>query len=94
MGNTLINAITFVHVFPNEGRSKAFMLGDDNLFMSNIDYKESDIIKDYADYGLEVKVIKRRNVYESKFLQSYLVPVVIDNKLTHITYRTPGRAIC
>lgn len=44
------------------------MLGDDNLFMSNIDYNESDIIKDYADYGLEVKVIKRKNVYESKFL--------------------------
>lgn len=44
------------------------MLGDDNLFMSNEDYKESDIIKDYADYGLEVKVIKRKNVYESKFL--------------------------
>lgn len=68
MGNTLINAITFVHVFPNKDRSRAFMLGDDNLFMSNIDYNESDIIKDYADYGLEVKVIKRKNVYESKFL--------------------------
>lgn len=68
MGNTLINAITFIHVFPNKDRSRAFMLGDDNLFMSNIDYNESDIIKDYADYGLEVKVIKRKNVYESKFL--------------------------
>lgn len=68
MGNTLINAITFVHVFPNRDRSRAFMLGDDNLFMSNIDYNESDIIKDYADYGLDVKVIKRKNVYESKFL--------------------------
>lgn len=68
MGNTLINAITFVHIFPNKDRSRAFMLGDDNLFMSNIDYNESDIIKDYADYGLDVKVIKRKNVYESKFL--------------------------
>lgn len=68
MGNTLINAITFVHIFPDTDRSRAFMLGDDNLFMSNIDYNESDIIKDYADYGLEVKVIKRKNVYESKFL--------------------------
>lgn len=35
MGNTLINAVTFKHVFKGIETSKAFMLGDDNLFMSN-----------------------------------------------------------
>ena len=70
------------------------MLGDDNLFMSNVDFDENMIIEKYRQYGLVVKVVKRENIYQSKFLQSYLLPVTINGENTHILYRTPGRAIC
>lgn len=40
MGNTLINAVTFNNVFKDTKVSTAFMLGDDNLFMSNHDMSE------------------------------------------------------
>ena len=68
MGNTLINAVTFNNVFKDTKVSTAFMLGDDNLFMSNHDMDENDIIRKYLEYGLVVKVVKRTNVYKSKFL--------------------------
>lgn len=44
------------------------MLGDDNLFMSNENLDEEWIMEQYKNYGLKVKVIKRKGVYESKFL--------------------------
>lgn len=39
------------------------MLGDDNLFMSNVDFDENMIIEKYRQYGLVVKVVKRENIY-------------------------------
>lgn len=39
------------------------MLGDDNLFASNIDYDENWIISQYEKYGLQVKVVKRQGPY-------------------------------
>jgi len=35
LGNTIINAVTFRSLFGKDEVSTAFMLGDDNLFMSN-----------------------------------------------------------
>lgn len=47
LGNTIINAVTYNNIFNREDNSMAFMLGDDNLFASNIDYDENWIIEQY-----------------------------------------------
>lgn len=77
LGNTIINAVTFRALFDKDKVSTAFMLGDDNLFMSN-DYIPPNLIKDlYKEYGLDVKVEIKEGPYLSKFLQCYLAPVKI-----------------
>lgn len=48
--------------------SYAFMLGDDNLFASNRYYDPEDIIRQYLDYGLKVKVNVHTQIINSKFL--------------------------
>lgn len=45
LGNTIINAVTYNNIFDKENNSIAFMLGDDNLFASNINYDENWIIE-------------------------------------------------
>lgn len=68
LGNTIINAVTFRALFDKGKVSTAFMLGDDNLFMSN-DYIPPNLIKElYKDYGLDVKVEIKEGPYQSKFL--------------------------
>ena len=44
------------------------MLGDDNLFASNIDFSEEQIIQSYKNLGLNVTVVKHTTPYTSKFL--------------------------
>lgn len=68
LGNTIINAVTFRALFDKNKVSTAFMLGDDNLFMSN-DYIAPNLIKElYKEYGLDVKVEIKEGPYQSKFL--------------------------
>lgn len=45
LGNTIINCVAFnsIPMFKNN-TSTAFMLGDDNLFASNVDFREEEII--------------------------------------------------
>lgn len=74
MGNSLINAATFYHVFKHElfgmdkNVSKALILGDDNIFATNEDLDIDEIQKAYADYGLKVKVEITRDITTTKFL--------------------------
>lgn len=70
IGNTIINALTFYNIFKRGSFvvSKAFMLGDDNLFASNVRFDKDYIISEYRKYGLDVKVNVVTSQYEAKFL--------------------------
>lgn len=69
------------------------MLGDDNLFASNVDFSEESIIQAYKEVGLVVTVVKHTSVYTSKFLQSMPVKILIEGQETYAMVRNPGRAI-
>lgn len=85
----MINAIAFRSLFNSDDVPIAYMLGDDNLFGSNIYYSEENIKAKYHDLGLTVKVNIHENIIKSKFLQSIPAPY----GETHVMIRNPGRAV-
>lgn len=100
LGNSLINAATFHHIFKTPkapfselGASHALILGDDNIFCTLKVPNVTKIQEEYAKYGLKVKVKVSNSIYETKFLQCMPVPATVDGIDQTVLLRNPGRAV-
>lgn len=83
MGNTIINCGAFKYVSEKLGMnssntSVALMLGDDNLFGTDVDLDIPTLEKAFSEAGLVAKVKIHETIYTSKFLQCLPVPITIE----------------